>query len=264
MWDGARRLYDVVGHEHAVEVLALGDLIVSASANKAIHLIRAGKVVKRIPNAHDHAIRKLIPHPLGFASAANDGVVKVWTADGEEVQAIAAHTGSEVKFVYGLALVGGTEELVSCGEDMQVKVWRGGQCVQVLRHPGPVRAVKAMTNGDLVTACTDRVARLWTRDPARYADAKERDEYDEVIQHLTVAGMTSIDTSTLPDESALTVPGKKDQQVQVVNVEGKGPTAYQWSEDAQTWGGGGQRHGQEQQAERGRRGVRLRHHRLRQ
>ena len=236
VWDGAKRLYEVVGHLHATEVLAIDDLLVTASANHAIHLIRDRRIVKRIEHAHDHTIRKLVRHPLGFASAANDGWVKVWTLEGEEVARVAAHVGSEVKFVYGLAVVRETEELVTCGEDMQVKVWgRGGQLVQVLKHPGPVRAVKAMDNGDLVTACTDRTVRLWTRDPARYAEAKEREEYDEVIQHLTVANMQAIDASTLPGEEALTEPGKKEGQVMVVNVEGKGPTAYQWSEEASTW-----------------------------
>ena len=236
VWDGAKPLYQVVGHQHATEVLSIDDLLITASANHAIHLIRDRRIVRRIEHAHEHTIRKLVRHPLGFASAGNDGWVKVWTLEGEEVARVPAHVGSEVKFVYGLTVVRDTDELVTCGEDMQVKVWsRGGQLMQVLKHPGPVRAVKAMDNGDLVTACTDRVVRLWTRDPARYAEGKEREEYDEVIQHLTVANMQAIDASTLPGEEALTVPGKKEGQVLVVNVDGKGPTAYQWSDEAATW-----------------------------
>ena len=237
VWDGPVRLYDVVGHEHATEVLSLppDDLLVSASANRAIHLIRGGKVVKRVEAAHGHSIRKLIAHPLGFASAANDGLIKVWSRDGEELQCIQAHTSSEVKFIYGLALIPATEELVSCGDDGQVKVWRGGECVQVLRHPGAVRAVKAMENGDLVTACADRVARIWTREEGRMCEAKEREEYEETMGQLMLANMEAIEPSTLVGEEALTQPGTKDGQVLVVNAEGKGPTAYQWSDDAQTW-----------------------------
>ena len=248
-WDGILRIWSpatgrcvsqVAGHQHGVEVAVLdGDRVVSGSGNKAIHLIDNAKVVRRIPNAHNHSIRKLIPHPLGFASAGNDGLIKVWTRDGEELQVIEAHTdsGEQAPHVYGLALNPLTEELVSCGE-MGVRVWRGGQCVQSLPHPGTVRAVKALANGDIVTACADRIARIWTRSPARYASEAARHEYEEMSKLLAAAGggMEALDDSTLPDESEIeTRRGKKDGEVLVVNRKGTGGFAYQWNDEAQAW-----------------------------
>ena len=248
-WDGILRIWapatgrcvsQVAGHQHGVEVCVLdGDRIVSGSGNKAIHIIDNGKVTRRIPNAHGHSIRKLIPHPLGFASAGNDGCVKVWTRDGDELQVIEAHTdsGEQAPHVYGLALNPLTDELISCGE-MGVRVWRGGQCVQSLPHPGTVRAVKALANGDIVTACADRIARVWTRSPTRYASEAARHEYEEMSKLMAAAGggMEALDDSTLPDESVIeTRRGQKDGEVLVVNRKGTGGFAYQWSDEAQAW-----------------------------
>ena len=248
-WDGIIRVWSpstgrcvaqVAGHEHGVEVCVLdGDRVVSGSGNKAIHLIDNGKVVRRIANAHNHSIRKLIAHPLGFASAGNDGRIKVWTRDGDELQVIDAHTdsGEQAPHVYGLALNPLTDELVSCGE-MGVRVWRGTQCVQSLPHPGTVRAVKVLPSGDIVTACADRIARIWTRSVERYASEAARHEYEEMSKLMAAAGggMEALDDSTLPDESVIeTRRGTKDGEVLVVNRKGTGGFAYQWSDEAQAW-----------------------------
>ena len=248
-WDGILRFWSpatgrcvsqVAGHQHGVEVCVLdGDRVVSGSGNKAIHIIDNSKVTRRILNAHNHSIRKLIPHPLGFASAGNDGLVKVWTRDGDELQVIDAHTdsGEQASHVYGLALNPLTDELVSCGET-GVRVWRGSQCVQSLPHPGTVRAVKALANGDIVTACADRIARIWTRSHTRYASEAARHEYEEMSKLLAAAGggMEALDDSTLPDESVIeTRRGQKDGEVLVVNRKGTGGFAYQWNDEAQAW-----------------------------
>ena len=248
-WDGILRVWSpatgkcvaqVAGHQHGVEVCVLdGDRIISGSGNKAIHIIDNNKITRRIPNAHNHSIRKLIPHPLGFASAGNDGFIKVWTRDGDELHAIDAHTdsGEQAAHVYGLALNPLTDELASCGET-GVKVWRGTQCVQTLPHPGTVRAVKILPNGDLITACADRIARIWTRSSTRYASEAARHEYEEMSKLLKAAGggMEALDDSTLPEESVIeTRRGQKDGEVLVVNRPGVGGFAYQWNDEAQAW-----------------------------
>ena len=35
--------------------------------------------------------------------------------------------------------------------------------------------------------------------------------------------------------NTLTVPGKKNGEIKIVNVSGKGAMVYQWSEDETTW-----------------------------
>jgi hypothetical protein len=62
------------GGLYATEVLGLptGE-IVTGSANYNIVIYDEAKIVKTITKAHEQPIRKLVVHPLGFASVANDG-----------------------------------------------------------------------------------------------------------------------------------------------------------------------------------------------
>jgi phospholipase A-2-activating protein len=52
---------------------------------------------------------------------------------------------------------------------------------------------------------------------------------------VVASGMRSMDTSNLPTADALLVPGQQDGQVMVVNISGRGPIAYQWSQPSTTW-----------------------------
>lgn len=259
-WDGIVRVwhgselvgkFDKLGHEHGTEVLGLeSGPIVTASTTKHIVIIdEHGKVLQRIANAHGAPIRKLVTHPLGFASAANDGVVKVWTADGQLVQTIDAATNSEVKFLYGLCFISSDHplsagvdldrtRLVTSGEDGYVRVFdAAGKLVQELIHPGPVRSVHPLgLEGDFLTACADKKVRIFTRAANRFATEKERSEFKEMGQLVKASGMKALDTSTLENETALATPGTKNGQVKVLNISGRPvPIAYQWSADLQEW-----------------------------
>lgn len=236
VWDGDECVQKIGGHEHAVEVLGMSDgRIVSASANSAIHIIQHGRILFKVPKAHTHAIRKIVPHPLGFATVGNDGYLKVWDRDGNNLQSIAAHVTSEVKFVYGLTCLP-SGELVTCGEDGTVRIFSTtGELKQTIQHPAPVRSVKCLPNGDILTACSDRFARIFTKDSARIASDSVISEFEQLIHLTTAQGMKQFDTSSLPDESALEQPGTKNGQVKVINVKGRGPIAYQWDETAPAW-----------------------------
>ena len=253
MWNGDECIqkFDKLGHEHGTEVIGLENgTIVTASTNKTIVIIdHSGKILHRVPNAHSAPIRKLIPHPLGFASAGNDGIVNVWTADGQLVQTIEAATNSEVKFLYGLAFLSGgnplaagvnldATRLLTCGEDGYVRMFdASGRKVQEFIHPGPVRSVQPLgSDGDFITACTDKKVRIFTRDPTRYATVKERNEFKEIGELVQSQGMKSLDTNTLEGEEALQKPGTKNGQVKVLNIKGRPvPIAYQWSDDLGEW-----------------------------
>jgi hypothetical protein len=52
-----------------------------------------------------------------------------------------------------------------------------GVCVQSLEHPGCVWDVKFLENGDIVTACSDGVVRIWTSHQERIADPVDLDSY---------------------------------------------------------------------------------------
>ncbi len=57
----------------------------------------------------------------------------------------------------------------------------GGSCIQSIEHPGCVWDVTFLPNGDLVTACSDGVARVWTRDSQHSASLEELEAYKSLI-----------------------------------------------------------------------------------
>lgn len=256
-WDGNARIWDnglvvakLSGGEHSVEVCAVPDqnILITGSANKSLILFDTTtyKPVRTIKNAHDHAIKKIVvlPDKQQYATASNDGTVKVWSPQSDKpVLVIHAHDQStsantdHPKFIYGLAYNKLTDELATCGEDGTVKIFAAasGKLVQSIQHPSVVRCVKVFANGDIISGCADRVARVFTRDTQRYAPQAERNDYKELCNLAASSGMKQLDSSKVADESVLTTPGKKAGEVKIVNVTGKGPMVYQWSADDATW-----------------------------
>lgn len=80
--------------------------------------------------------------------------------------------------------------------------------MQEFKHGGSIFSVKVLPNGDFVTACTDMVARVFTRDRARVASAEVLQNYEEMSRLADSAGgMTQLDESKFPGEEALQKPG---------------------------------------------------------
>lgn len=52
-----------------------------------------------------------------------------------------------------------------------------GVCVQSIEHPGCVWDAKFLENGDIVTACSDGVTRIWTVHFDKVADSLELEAY---------------------------------------------------------------------------------------
>ncbi|KAK9691122.1 hypothetical protein RND81_09G177200 [Saponaria officinalis] len=67
--------------------------------------------------------------------------------------------------------------VASGGEDCLAKIWKDGICAQSIDHPGCVWDVKFLKNGDLVTACSDGVVRIWTTHQDRIAEPNERESF---------------------------------------------------------------------------------------
>ncbi len=75
--------------------------------------------------AHEGMVRAIVPHPQGlqFATAGEDGMVRVWTgSEGRLVTALAGHQGP----VLDLAWNRKGDVLASLGADGQVKLWQAG------------------------------------------------------------------------------------------------------------------------------------------
>lgn len=56
-----------------------------------------------------------------------------------------------------------------------------GVCVQSIEHPGCVWDVKFLENGDIVTACSDGMARVWTVQQDKSAESLELEAYASQI-----------------------------------------------------------------------------------
>ncbi|KAK4649106.1 WD repeat protein Lub1 [Podospora bellae-mahoneyi] len=177
-------------------------------------------------------------HPSGadFASADNDGIIRLWKLDGTEVGELRGHDS----FIYSLACLP-NGEIVSGGEDRTVRVWKGSECVQTITHP----AISVWTvavcpeNGDIVSGASDHTVRVFTRNPDRAADAEALVQFEEAVRTSAIPQQQlgpSINKEQLDPHTWLqTNVGQKDGQVKTVLEENGTIGAYQWSRGEQRW-----------------------------
>ena len=246
LWDeGGICVATLQGHEHGVEVCSLESGQIVTGTFKLFHIWSAeGTLQKTVESAHDHMIRKVRRHPLGFLTAANDGFVNLWSNTGESIKKVLAHpeNGDTPSFVYGLHTMA-DGKWISSGEDGSVKVFSvEGFLQQSLRHPGAVWDVTMLPNGDIVTACADATVRVWSKDPSRQLDADAVKEYYTMLQMAKQAqsgggsggGGGAVDKSQLEPVEVLSMPGKPGE-FKMVDDPKKGPSVYQWDGASASW-----------------------------
>ena len=63
-------------------------------------------------------------------------------------------------------------DIVSSSEDRTVKIWRDGKCIQTITHPAvSIWSVAVCPEtGDIVSGASDKIIRIFSRDPERQAD----------------------------------------------------------------------------------------------
>ncbi|KAI0844288.1 PFU-domain-containing protein, partial [Daldinia vernicosa] len=256
-WDKTARIWSVnkweteailAGHEEAVwDVLPLDETtVVTASADKNIRVydlrtVVAGQVEPRSTIYTSDVIRALcrVPsgHPSGadFASASNDGVIRLWKLSGQMVGELHGHES----FIYALDTLP-SGELVSSGEDRTVRIWRGTECVQTITHPAiSVWTVSACSvDGDIATGASDGVIRVFSRDPKRLASPETLAHFDESVKSSSIPQQQvgGINKEKLPGPEFLkNKSGTKEGQVQMIREENGSVTAHQWSMSQQQW-----------------------------
>ena len=184
------------------------------------------------------ALCKLPPsHSSGaqFASASNDGVVRLHTIQGDLVAELHGHES----FIYSLAVLP-SGELVSSGEDRTVRVWNGTQCVQTITHPAiSVWSVAACKeNGDIVTGASDRITRVFSRSPDRQASPEVVQQFESSVQQSAIPEQQvgKINKEQLPGPDFLQrKSGTKEGQVQMIREHNGSVTAHTWSSATQEW-----------------------------
>ncbi|KAF2967038.1 hypothetical protein GQX73_g6545 [Xylaria multiplex] len=234
-WDSTARIWSVAkwetevvlaGHEAAVwDVLPLSEkLIVTGCADKNIRVFDLGKAVAGQVEARStiytpDVVRALcqVPkgHPSGadIASASNDGIIRLWKLNGQNVGELRGHES----FIYSLTSLP-SGELVSSGEDRTVRIWRGSECVQTITHPAiSVWSVAVCpATGDIVSGASDGIVRIFSRSAERVASPETLAHFDE-----------SIKSSSIPQQQI--------GNVQMIKEDDGSVTAHQWSIGQQQW-----------------------------
>ncbi|QCD88520.1 phospholipase A-2-activating protein [Vigna unguiculata] len=214
----------------AVIKLPSGEFV-TGSSDTTLKLWR-GKTCVHTFEGHSDTVRGLsVMSGLGILSASHDGSLRLWAVSGEVLMEMVGHTA----IVYSVdSHASGL--IVSGSEDRFAKVWKDGVCVQSIEHPGCVWDAKFMENGDIVTACSDGVVRIWTVDQNNVAEQQELDLYTSQLSlykssRKKVGGLK---LEELPGLEALKIPGTTDGQTKIVR-EGDNGVAYGWNMREQKW-----------------------------
>ncbi|KAH8433077.1 WD repeat PLAP family protein [Aspergillus melleus] len=251
-WDSTARLWrvgkweaEVILEDHQGSVWAVlaydKDTVITGCADKIIRIFNtSGTLLKSIKDSRDvvRALCKLPPsHPTGaqFASAGNDGVIRLFTLQGQQVAELHGHES----FIYSLDVLP-SGELVSSGEDRTVRVWNGTQCVQTITHPAiSVWSVAACKEtGDIVTGASDRITRVFTRSEERVAAAEVVQQFEQTVRESAIPEQQvgKINKEQLPGTDFLKQKfGTKDGQVQMIREDNGSVTAHTWSAASQEW-----------------------------
>ncbi|KAL8900988.1 MAG: hypothetical protein Q9207_005423 [Kuettlingeria erythrocarpa] len=251
-WDSSARVWGVgkwecdallEGHRGSVwAVLAYDrDTIITGCADKSIRIFSpSGKLLHHVKGSNDvvRALCRVSPkHSSGadFASAGNDGVIRLWKLNGKQVGELHGHEN----FIYSLSSLQ-SGELVSSGEDRTVRVWAGNECIQTITHPAiSVWAVAACPgNGDIVSGASDKKVRVFSRAMEREAEPEVIRAFEDSVKSSSIPKQQvgDVQKDKLPGPDFLQQKsGTKEGQVVMIREDDGSVGAYQWSQGAQSW-----------------------------
>ncbi|XP_040381866.1 phospholipase A-2-activating protein isoform X2 [Oryza brachyantha] len=220
-------------HKVAVQTvmkLPSGELF-TGSSDSTIKLWK-GRTCLHTFTGHADTVRCLAEMPgLGILSASHDGTIKMWALTGQPLLEMIGHTS----LVYSVD-AHSSGLIVSGSEDRSVKIWKDGVCVQSIEHPGCIWGAKFLQNGDIVTACSDGIVRIWTTDNNRFCSEDELAAFTDLISQYALSRKTvgGLKLSDLPGIEALQVPGNSEGQTLIVR-EGDNGVAYSWNSKELKW-----------------------------
>ncbi|XP_058069145.1 uncharacterized protein LOC131218555 [Magnolia sinica] len=220
-------------HKAAIQTvikLPTGELV-TGSSDGTLKLWK-GRTCLHTFAGHTDTVRGLAVMPaLGILSASHDGSIRLWAISGQVLMEMVGHTS----IVYSVDAH--SSGLIASGsEDCSAKIWKDGVCIQSIEHPGCVWDTKFLENGDIVTACSDGVVRIWTAHKDRIAEPQELEAYDFQLSEYKCSRkkVGGLKLEDLPGLEALQIPGTSDGQTKVVR-EGDNGMAYSWNARDQTW-----------------------------
>lgn len=249
-WDSTAKIWEVGRWEAAVElqghtatvwaVLAYSrDTIVTGCADRAIRVFDYRGKMLRSWDGKDivRALAKLPDNHYSGAelvSATNDGVIRLWTLKSELIAELFGHES----YIYSLAVLP-SGEIISSGEDRSVRIWQGTNCIQVITLPAiSVWSVSVGHNGDIIVGSSDKLARIFSREPERFADSETLASFEEAVSASSIPQQQigDINMTDLPGPDFLQrKSGTKEGQSQIIREADGGATLYQWSMSQQQW-----------------------------
>ncbi|EMR91178.1 putative polyubiquitin binding protein (doa1 ufd3) protein [Botrytis cinerea BcDW1] len=251
-WDAEARIWPLGkwecesvlrGHEGSVwAVLAIdSETVVTACADKLIRVFNTGGKLLRTIRGSADVVRALCRLPKGhssgadFASAGNDGVIRLWTLSGKQVAELHGHEN----FIYSIASTP-SGEIISSGEDRTLRIWKDSQCIQTITHPAiSVWGVAVCEeNGDIVSGASDRVVRVFTRNSERFADAETTTLFEDSVKESSIPqqSLPEVNKEKLPGPEFLAQKsGTKEGQVQMIRELNGAVTAHTWSSAQGQW-----------------------------
>lgn len=170
-----------------------------------------------------------------FASAGNDAVIRLWSLEGKALRQLHGHDN----FIYCLASTS-SGEIISCGEDRTLRIWKDSTCVQTISHP----AISVWTvavcpeTSDIVSGASDRVVRLFSRAKERQADQSTIKAFEDAVKSSSIPQQTvpEVNKEKLPGPDFLQKKaGTKEGQVQMIREANGSVSAHQWSHLANEW-----------------------------
>lgn len=191
---------------------------------------------------HEDTVRSLtVLAGGGLASASHDGSIRIWSPRGNCTCVIlTGHTA----IIFCVAASPDGELLASGSDDGTCRVWQraDGAALQTLPHPGCVWDTAFLPGGELVTACSDGVLRVWSRDHSADPDVvatfeaavAAREDSIRRARNPSEGGGALPDGLKVEDSVALQFPGTKAGEIKVVK-EGSGAMAYQWDAAQGSW-----------------------------
>lgn len=224
-----------------MDLRTFADTTPPGCADKQIRVFDArGKFSHAIKGSTD-VVRALCrvsaDHPSGadFASAGNDGVIRLWKLDGRQVGELIGHEN----FIYSVVSAP-SGELVSSGEDRTLRIWKGNECIQTITHPAiSVWGVAVCSeNGDIVSGASDRIVRVFSRAQQRQGQPEAIRAFEESVKASAIPQQQigDVNKEKLPGPEFLQQKsGTKEGQVVMIQESNGSVSAHQWSQGSQSW-----------------------------
>ena len=167
---------------------------------KLLKTIKTNKTVRVMCKYQDDLI----------ASGSYDGEIELWDLKGEKI--ISKNKMRHDDNVYSLKYNERERELISCGEDSCLKVWKEEICVQKIEIPSNTIWSIDYLDNNIICGCSDRSVYIFTRDQRYKSDHNTEKKFIEKFQEKK----NQIELTSQNDFPSFVTPGEmKDLPLEI-------------------------------------------------